>query len=293
VFLRGKCVDGAEGFKRIACKMRGCLVCGVVVRRKHAIRIAAGIRAALLRGERCAVVVLTQRSECGVAVLVDEVERFIRWVRKQLPGVAVEYVKSFELQRRGVLHVNLVFTGWDFILHSKLAEAWRHGSVSVSAVVDGRGVGDELVKAGRKAVSATWVGRYMVKLDDTSKAYQLYIPVGADKFRKSVTFSRGWPEPPELPVEPGPAIAWSRPDVIEREVLEEAYGAASEGRSAGGVGVWRARELAPDFYVLEHRSGARDGPSPLDCNCFSRHLGPPLRVTSDEAGPSRPREVRR
>ena len=180
-WLLGECCHGTKRWVRLDCKKRTCPVCGEV--RKHRIswRIQLGIEQ--LGGDLGgAWFTGTFGYDIKKKVAVKVVGEFVRWVRRRL-GFHAEYASTWELQKNGQLHVNLVMAPWSYIPQRELSVAWRGfgGGPVVWIQRVGAGIGHEVAKDRKR------IGNYVAKWD------QMVLS------GRGVTYSKGWPR---LPADP-------------------------------------------------------------------------------------------
>jgi hypothetical protein len=167
------------------------------------------------QGGRCAWLVLTfatseAESASWKGAAVRRLGVFIRWLRRRLgqkvagkrkgcsriQPARLEYAASYELTRRGRLHINLIIGAWQFISQRELAEHWG-GRVWVKWVKGGGAVGREAAKA------STPLAGYLSKLEQA-------VPW---EWHRRVSFSKGWPKAalPDVAKRAG-RIVWQFPD---------------------------------------------------------------------------------
>lgn len=280
-WLVGGCSHGAVRWLRLPCKRRDCPVCGLHRKRRIAWRIAHGIE--VLGGDHGAAWMTgTWAEDVTKAEANKTVAKFIRWLReghgqykevkrrriaafkrregrnptkdeKRVIGDRVreslsrtiEYASTWELQKRGVLHVNLILAPWKYIPKAMLQEAWQRfggGNVWIERV--GCEVGVEAAKVNGVTMTAEesrqQIANYLGKWDQMVMS------------GRGVCYSRGWPE---LPVE--------SVGVREGEITWGWFHGASDqarvlwyGQQMGDV-----IEVAPGEYA--HSEGE-------PCRCFNR-----------------------
>lgn len=250
-WLQGVCrLHRQVRYRHLPCNRRDCPGCGALGRWRHKERIEYGIREIGI--ENCAFIVLTY----GHTAAEDprwkpkasrELSELIRWFRTKWKMVGLEYVATYELTKRGRLHINLILGNWKYIPKGLIRQRWG-GFVHVGRVMEVKGeIAVEITKSGRKSVDA--LSTYITKLDQ----------VVPEEWGKRVTYSQrtkdkegnvirpGWPK---LPVE-GPArvgaIDWL--PAQDRDLARLEY--------EQGLGI--AREATPGEWSLE----------PVDlCDCF-------------------------
>lgn len=178
LWLKGACVEhGVRGWRRVTCKRRDCDSCGPLGRKRIAERIAGGVRKVMADDKRCAILVLTFAEDVDKPTAVRRLGSFVKYLRTKMPDL--QYAATYELQKSGRLHINLVAGPWTYYRHKELAKRWG-ARVSVEYVQDA-----DLV-AGEVAKTPEALGRYLAKLDQ------------AVSEGRRVSFSKGWPR---LPVE--------------------------------------------------------------------------------------------
>jgi len=217
----GKCEHEQEAWLLVPCKRRGCPECGPRGRRRIAEKIAYGVR----KKWPCAWLVLTfKRGEVGDHSTAETRRRFaafIRWLRSVNPGL--EYVATYERTMAGTLHINLLVGPWRYIPQAKVEAAWGR-RVWLAWVQDSGRVAAETAKA----FSPEGLAAYVSKLDQV-----------VQKGRR-VSYSKGWPRPPEAK---GVAAAWHMPTGPEVSRFKVGFYLGWWREVAAGL--WLAPELAP------------------------------------------------
>ena len=192
-WLLGECKHGTKRWVILSCKRRTCPVCGEL--RKHRIswRIQLGIEQ--LGGERGgAWFTGTFGFSIKKKAAVKVVAKFVRWVRgrmcfvvegadgvkRTVIGYHAEYCSTWEVQKNGDLHVNIIFAPWSYIPQRELSAAWRRfgGGPVVWIKRVGAGIGHEVAKDRKR------IGNYVAKWD------QMVLQ------GRGVTYSKGWPKLP-------------------------------------------------------------------------------------------------
>lgn len=245
-WVSGKCPHGRARLIKVPCKKRDCEVCGEVLRQEKAERIAYGVDSIMSEGGRVAILVLTFREDVTKVEGVRRLGRFITQLRKVNPGM--EYVATFELTKRGRLHINLVIGPWKYIPSAKLRALWG-ARLSVEYVREGSLVAKEAAKS---------LQGYVTKLEQL-------VP---QEWGRSISFSRGWPKPPEKEPDPDePDITWSR--------LSDAMGECLDVSFQRG-------------YLLSVRDGvyawAKEPQTLAMCSCFEKLDGAQLRFPKPGGG---------
>lgn len=176
-WLRGTCKHNTERYRAVPCKLRSCPYCGAVKRNQYAQRISYGIRELW----PAAWLVLTYKTDPGTRSRVRyDLARFVKALRKLRPGL--EYVATYELQRRGAIHINLLVSGWKYIPQKTLLSLWGRGWLHVTRV---RG-SEVMSRENIKSYAPYKLANYLQK---TAQA----IKVG-----NAISFSRGWPTIPDF-----------------------------------------------------------------------------------------------
>jgi len=217
------------------CGTRDCGVCGPVTRSDIAARIAYGIHVLW----PCALLVLTFADEYfempdSKSVAVRKLNGFKKWLRKRVPEM--EFATTWELTKKGRLHINLIAGPWKNIPQEELQERWGN-ILWVSLVRSAKGVGKEAAKSyGVDSLAA-----YMMKLEQA-------VP---QEWGRRVSFSKGWPKPEEL--------------VVTERVGEIVWGVANSLETANferelAAGEWL--ELYPGEWVPSGTS--------KHCYCFDQ-----------------------
>lgn len=244
---RGVCdPHGNVKHQYFPCKKRDCEVCGPGGRLAIARRIAWGVRFFGIRD--CTYLVLTFDTTLAERtrwkkVAVRRMGSLVEWLRKKRGMPALQYVATYELTKRGRLHINLLVSHWKFVPQALLQHRWGGAIVHVEGVHD-PGIGLEMAKAyGPEGLAA-----YLMKLDQA---------VGGEWGRR-VSFSKGWPKLPEdvteaserdpLSLKPSDAVG-----IVKWDILTEAD-LWAERRDKASV------ELSPGHWQV--------GPWNPDCRCF-------------------------
>jgi len=181
-WLRGECQHGTVRWIKLSCKRRDCPVCGLHRKHRIAWRIRIGVEE-LGRSAGAGWFVGTFDRDITKKKAVKTVGKMIRRLRKDT-GIHFEYASTWELTKRGRLHVNIIMAPWIYIPQSKLSELWhRYGGgrrVWIERV--GVEVANETAKDGREKI-----GNYVAK-------WEQMVLTG-----RGVTYSRGWPKLPDNP----------------------------------------------------------------------------------------------
>jgi len=172
---------GQRRFVLVPCKRRDCDVCGPNGRWEIAKRIAYGIR----QHWPCAWITLSFETELAEEPVwkpkaVRRLGKFVTWLRKSNPGL--QYAATYELQKRGRLHINLLIGPWKSVPKAELQNRWG-ANLWVEWVQDDKTMGREAAKS----YSPESLGKYLSKLEQA---------VPADWGRR-VSYSKGWPKLPE------------------------------------------------------------------------------------------------
>jgi len=218
--VEGECDEhGQRRWVVAPCKRRDCTACGPKGRHEIAKRIAYGVRQMPCRdcghkleeclphgrgkgvanypaalGPRCsckgmllsaAWLVLTFAKEEAEgpewkAKAVKRLGKFVAWLRKQNPGL--EYVATYELTKRGRLHINLVIGPWKEIPQAELQRRWG-ARVSVQWIRDDEAIGRETAKS----YSPESLAGYLSKLEQA-------VP---EEWGRRVSYSKKWPKLPK------------------------------------------------------------------------------------------------
>jgi len=247
-WARGVCEPhGNVHHRAVPCKRRDCPVCGPQGRLRIAQRIAWGVRT--YGADNCAWLTLTFDTEMAEEtwwkpIATRRVSNLVRWLRKKRGMSALEYADTYELQRRGRLHINLICSDWKYVPQKLLQERWG-ARVWVSKVIDTSeyALGAEVAKA----YSPEGLGSYISKLEQAVPA----------EWGRRVSFSRGWPKLPgpddgldgsPLSLRPSDAVG-----IVRWESMTEAW-LGRERDDKGSV------ELRPGEYAV--------GSVKPNCDCF-------------------------
>ena len=155
---------------------------------------------------------------------------FVKWLREKQGMPDLEYACTFELTKRGRLHINLVVANWKYVEQDLLVKMWgkfnKTDKVWVWVTrIRNEGVAVEVAKA----QNPEGLAGYLSKLEQA-------VP---QEWGRRVSFSKGWPH---VPVE-GPAregkIDWLPATAVEVARLEYEQGLGS------------AREITPAEWSLD------------------------------------------
>jgi hypothetical protein len=181
----------------VPCKKRTCDVCGPRGRYEIAQRIARGV--VMLGGPetsgrlKAAWLVLTFDHDIDKRDAVKRLAPFVRWLRTKNP--VMEYAATYELTKRGRLHINLIAAPWVYVPHQDILRNWG-ARVSVNWIRDDRKIGQEAAKS----YSPKSLGNYVSKLSQS---------VPSDR---RVSYSRRWPRSEAASGAALGVITWSLPD---------------------------------------------------------------------------------
>ncbi len=242
-WLLGECCHGTKRWIKLSCKRRDCPVCGWT--RKHLIswRIAQGVEE--LGGDSGAAwFVGTWDCDIPKAKAVKVVRQFIQKLRREQPQI--QYASTWEVQRNGRLHVNLVMVPFRYIPQARISEMWQRfgGGRVVWIERVGKGIGHEAAKDRDR------IGAYVAKWDQMVKN------------GRGVTYSKGWPKLPDRPsMERRGKIAWHWVGEFDPEDIMFEY-----ERSLG--------------HWVEARAGEYASPYGEECDCFE------VKVPEDRGPPA-------
>lgn len=224
--VKGTCSEhGTVRWRYVRCKRRDCQGCSAVKQWGYARRIGAGIRE--IGVERCISIVLTYADEQAedsnwkpTAVKLES--SFIRWLRKrqkELGNPRFEYAKTWELQKSGRLHTNIIIGPWVSMDFEEVRARWlaeqrtinpdlKWARISMIWCRDDSGISREATKA----QSPEGLGFYTTKIEQQ-------VP---KNWHRRISFSRGWPK---LKEEPTPQrvgeIRWEKArDLVVGELLD-------------------------------------------------------------------------
>lgn len=195
--VAGECdAHGHKRWYRFPCKGRDCPHCGPLTCLQHAKRINYGIEAL---GD-CWFGVFTfeladAENPSYKSRAVRRLGDFIHWARRRL-GFHFEYSLSWELQKRGRLHCNLIMNYAGRLPFSEFNKKWG-AWVRWTPVTDSRGLAMYCVKSASRGGVGGGLGAYCLK-----KGYQA-LPAA---WGRRVGFSKGWPKMP-APVKDG-RVKW-------------------------------------------------------------------------------------
>lgn len=181
-WIRGLCGHGTTRWVHLTCKRRDCPVCGEVRRRRIAKRIGYGLEV-LGGGAGGAWFVGSFAWDVDKKQAIKVQAKFLRWVRKYLGDKVehrVEYAVTWELTRKGRLHINIIMAPWVYIPQKLLSEKWQRfgGGRVVWIERVGVQIGAEVAKS--KRVIGSYIGKF-----------EQMVRTG-----KGVTYSKGWPKLP-------------------------------------------------------------------------------------------------
>jgi len=277
-YRRGRCLHhGSERWVYIPCKRRKCPVCGPLRSRRISERIRRGIES----NGSAAWFVGTFSYDIDKSKAVSKVSQFVQWLRRGekeylLPGVdgfhrwqtrfelkisglkcprsarwrwrleaqeGLEYACTWELQKSGRLHCNLVMAPWTFVHQSMLSRKWRSltgaSVVWVERITNPSAIADEVTKAKHT--------KRLLKLCSYFAKNEQMVETG-----RGACYSEGWPllaEPERLRRKGDGHILWENiyPESAESRVFE----------SERALGHWREVRLS--------EWGKTDGDP---CRCF-------------------------
>lgn len=231
--LKGTCLaHSVVRWKLTSCKRRTCPVCGRASRYLIAERVALGVR----QFWPAAWLVLTFRTDVDKKTAVRRLSGFVRWLRRRT-GTTLEYAATYELTRRGRLHVNLIIGPWSYVPLSELVECWG-ARVSVEWVRDDGTLGAEVAKA----YSPEGLGGYLLKLEQS---------VPEDR---RVSFSKHWPKLPKPERRRKGWIDW-QVVAISEEVVFKLQKQKGEWVDSG-PNEWKAAvDVDPECHCFEYEDG--------------------------------------
>lgn len=228
--LRGRCEHMVFRWRYVPCGKRDCPHCGRVGRYRIAERIALGVR----QFWPAAWLVLTFKTDIDKKAAVRRVGALVRWLRKRT-GTSLEYAATYELTRRGRLHVNLVIGPWSYVPLPELVAQWG-ARVSVEWVRDAGVAGTEAAKS----YSPEGLGGYLSKLEQS---------VPEDR---RVSYSRGWPKLPKGGAPRRGRVVWSKPELEETLIFKtELACSALWAETRPGSGEWRVYREDCDCFEYE------------------------------------------
>ena len=247
VHIRGSCRHGTIRWIKVPCKRRACEFCGPLRRARIAERVAQGIRL-LGFGHGAGWMVGTFAQDVTPVAGGRTVAKFIRWLRGRVQAkikIRLQYASTWELTKRGRLHVNLVMAPWPFIPQKELEARWKlygGGIVHIRRVADDHLMATEVAKSNLVEKLATYLAKH-------EQAIEAKIEVGGRLYRKrSVCYSKGWPGPVTCEkVERKGEVTWVRMNETDSRI-----GDFEQDRSEG---CWR-------------RSGAEFRRDNEGCDCF-------------------------
>lgn len=185
--LRGRCKShDNEQYFMFPCKARDCEVCGPLTRLKHSRRIDYGIS---VLGETWFMVLTFPEVQAAnpefKSEAVRRVNNYLRWMQKEL-RYKFQHCKSWELQKSGRLHVNVIFDfPWgEWIPFQKFQAKWG-GRVTWEKVTTPKRLSQYVTKVASDRPTEDSLGRYVVKA-----GYQA-LP---REWGRRVTYSSGWPK---------------------------------------------------------------------------------------------------
>jgi len=158
--------------------------------------------------------------------------KFIQWLRRD-EGIKVEYAAVWELTSKGRLHLNLVFAPWRFVDQRKLSHKWV--TFGGGMVVWIERVNENV--AGEVSKTYSKLGNYLAKFEQQVKE------------GRGISYSLGWPKPPNDPLQRRGDIHWTWLDATydEAEIFEQEIEAGIHP------------EPSPGEYADVNNT---------DCNCF-------------------------
>jgi hypothetical protein len=189
--------------------------------------------------------VLTFPNDVDKETAVDRLGAFVRWLRKRIPWA--EYAATYEVTKRGRLHINLVVGPWVYIPQRDLQDAWSRALKVDRAIVHVRMVHHRDGQASSVAAEvAKSLSGYLAKLEQS---------VSEDR---RVSFSRGWPRVEHAGAERVGNIVWhpASPEEAERFEVERK------------LGDWVLRQ--GEWCKARHLPGSET------CRCFDFRHGLPV-----------------
>lgn len=121
-WVRGECQHGTQRWVSRPCKRRTCPVCGQKRLSRMAYRIGYGLD--VLGAGSGGWFVGTWARDIDKKTAIKTVGKFVRWLRSKQPGL--QYASTWEVTKRGRLHVNLILVPWSYVPQKILGEKW-HG----------------------------------------------------------------------------------------------------------------------------------------------------------------------
>lgn len=227
-WLRGRCDHRNERWIRLSCKRRDCPVCGVLRKRRIAYRVAYGLQQ-LGHG---AWFVGTWDWNIPKKEALKTQQKFMTWLRRD-EGFKVEYAATWEVTSKGRLHLNLILAPWRFVDQRTLSHKWV--TFGGGMVVWIERVNESITPEVTKTYSK--LGNYIAKFEQQVKE------------GRAICYSRGWPKPPEDPLQRRGNIYWSW--------LDRGYDDAEKFEEDVDAGL--APEVAPGEYEVLHND---------PCRCF-------------------------
>lgn len=205
-------------------------MCGVVRKRRIAWRVQYGLET-LGHG---AWFVGTFDWDIPKKEAVKVQNKFIQWLRRD-EGYKVEYAATWELTAKGRLHLNLVLAPWRYVSQRVLSDKWvTFGGgmvVWIERVQQERAIANEAIKMYSK------LGNYLAKFEQQVKE------------GRGITYSRGWPKPPDNPLHRRGHIRWVW--------LDNSYDEAERFETEIEDGI-HTEVLPGEYAVLEN----------TPCSCF-------------------------
>lgn len=236
-WLRGVCAHGTTRWVKMSCKKRDCPVCGEIRQKKVAWRVGVGLDE--LGGKAGGGwFVGTFARDISKKEAVKVQGKFVQWLRRDRGRKNLQYVATWELQKSGRLHLNLIMAPWSYVPKKTLGAKWE-------AFGGGRVVWIERVygSIGAEVAKTNELGGYMCK-------WEQMVMSG-----KGVTYSKKWPKLPEQGIEQRKGqITWFWVGVLSTDSSIFWY--------ERELDYWR--EMAPGEWVFSAGE---------DCDCFER--GPP------------------
>jgi len=174
--------------------------------------IAFHVRMGMLAGQDFAWLVLTFDDEVFnfseyKPQALQRLASFVRWLRGSCGMPDLQYAATYELQKSGRLHINLIAGPWKYVSHYKLLARWG-ARVSVEYVQDSQEIGTEAAAS----YSPEGLAGYVSKLDQA-------VP---KEWGRRVSFSKNWRRVPKHLRDPKRRgeIEWQMPDGVSLRVLE-------------------------------------------------------------------------
>lgn len=176
-WVKGLCEEHRQvHWLLVPCHHRTCETCGPIGRYRIAQRIALGVRQLWPASWHT----LTFRQDIDKKAAVRHLATYVKYLRTTPGNSTMQYVATYELTKKGRLHINLICAPWTYVPQRQLSDKWG-ARLWVEKVLDNDKMGVEAAAA----YNPEALGGYLAKLEQA-------VPTD-----RRVSYSRGWPKLPD------------------------------------------------------------------------------------------------